>query len=667
MKSLLPALLLIPAGLAAQPHPDSLRKNAISEVIISSSVSLHESGATATSTLDSKTLEEKNYGQEASYLLRETPSITNTSDAGSYWGYSYFRLRGIDQTRINMTLDGVPLNEPEDQGVYFSNYPDFFNSVSRVQILRGVGESSYGTASYAGSISMTGPRLFDSTRTELGAGYGSFNSYRAYGEYNSGVKKHTGLYARVSQLHSDGYKEHSANTSASGFLSGGWFGDKHSFRFTAFGGDQRNQLAWLGAPMDSLKKNPRYNENGNECDHFRQAHMQLHHVYRIGQYRSISSCVYYNYLKGGYDFDLNNYLGLSSTSELYRYDFLSHFAGAYSTIDLSTIRYALKIGVQGNTYQRQHIGSVNTSGELYHNTGYKNEASVFIKSSSVFHRSTRWSFGVFEDLQFRYTDFQYRGWTTTPRLNWWLLSPKGGISMGDGRHSFYYSIGSAGREPTRNDLLLGSDELLADSAGQYVWLTDFTHEKVFDQELGWQYTRDSFQLRLNLYRMQFKNELVMNGAIGPNGLPLTFASEHSVRSGVELEWKWTLRSGIYLSNNTTYAYNRIHTRNVELAHVLSPALLSNQTIGWRNKKFYCSVTARYQSESWIDYANTTKLPAFFVIDANVGLQIKKIGLSVSGNNLTNARYYANGLVSNGTALYFLQAPINFFASATYTF
>lgn len=130
----------------------------------------------------------KSTGQELSFLLSETPSITNYSDAGSSQGYSYFRLRGIDQTRINMTLDGLRLNEPEDQGAYFSNYPDILNSVSKIQIQRGVWTSKNGVASYGGSVQLFSPNLADTTKKTFGLGYGSFNSLRVFGEYNSGIK-----------------------------------------------------------------------------------------------------------------------------------------------------------------------------------------------------------------------------------------------------------------------------------------------------------------------------------------------------------------------------------------------------------------------------------------------------------------------------------------------
>ena len=168
--------------------------------------------------ISGKELQAKSTGQEPSYLLAQTPSITVYSDAGSTQGYSYFRMRGIDQTRINISLDGVPLNEPEDQGAYFSNYPDIMNSVSKIQIQRGIGTSKNGVGSYAGSVQLFSPNLFDSTYTTVGFGYGSFNSHRVFAEYNSGVKNKKAFYVRASQIYSDGYKYHSSNNSQSVFM-----------------------------------------------------------------------------------------------------------------------------------------------------------------------------------------------------------------------------------------------------------------------------------------------------------------------------------------------------------------------------------------------------------------------------------------------------------------
>ena len=160
-------------------------------------------------------------GQEMSFILDKTPSIISQSDGGQPNGYTTFRMRGIDQTRVNMTLNGVPLNEPEDQGVYFSNYPNFAINIKSMQIQRGVGTSANGTASYGGSINFEGKSGVEKEATAQ-VGYGSFNTQRANVTYGSGIsKRNLAIYTGLSAYQSDGYKYNSGGKGYSAFLSGG--------------------------------------------------------------------------------------------------------------------------------------------------------------------------------------------------------------------------------------------------------------------------------------------------------------------------------------------------------------------------------------------------------------------------------------------------------------
>ena len=292
----------------------------------------------------SKDIKAKSTGQEPSFLLAETPSITNYSDAGNSQGYSYFRLRGIDQTRINMTLDGVPLNEPEDQGAYFSNYPDILNSVSKIQIQRGVGTSKNGVASYGGSVQLFSPNLTESTKTTFGLGYGSFNSLRVFGEYNSGIKNKKALYVRASQIYSAGYKYHSSNNSQSVFLSGGLFHKKSIWKLNFLLGHQQNDMAWLGVSDSLIAIDRRTNANSQqEKDRFFQTLTQLKNSWQIGKSSSLETSIYHTFLKGNYGFDFNNFLGLPSTEELYNYAFESNLVGFFSNYTFSKKQFNLNI------------------------------------------------------------------------------------------------------------------------------------------------------------------------------------------------------------------------------------------------------------------------------------------------------------------------------------
>ena len=613
--------------------------------------------------ISSKDLKTKSTGQEPSFLLSETPSITNYSDAGNSQGYSYFRLRGIDQTRINMTLDGVPLNEPEDQGAYFSNYPDILNSVSKIQIQRGVGTSKNGVASYGGSVQLFSPNLYDSTKTTFGLGYGSFNSLRAFGEYNSGVKSRKALYVRASQIYSDGYKYNSSNNSQSVYISSGLFYDKSTWKMNLLAGHQQNQLAWLGVSDSLISIDRQTNANKNERDQFTQCLAQLQNNWRPNNSSSVQSSVYYTFLKGNYDFNWNNFLGLPTTVELYNYAFQSNLIGFFSNYTFSKKHFNWTTGIHGNAYNRQHIGSEKTLGQLYKNTGYKNEASVFTKADYTFKRLT-----FFADIQYRYSSFDYQGTVALDKMQWNFINPKAGLSVEVKQNSVvYYSIGSTGREPTRNDIFGGNDDLLADSLGNAI-VSIKTPEYVVNHELGFRHQSSKLNFNMNLYYMDFKNEIVLDGKFGPNGLALTNKVEQSLRTGVELSVTYKISKHFSLINNSSFNYSRIKEQKEVFAPILTPPLIINQEVVYFYKGFLVAISGRYQDKSFIDFANTSTVNNYFLLNGRVSYEIRAFQFSVFVNNITNSKYVNNGYVDfDGSKKYFVQAPINFYASIKYSF
>ncbi|SNC66769.1 iron complex outermembrane recepter protein [Hymenobacter gelipurpurascens] len=601
-------------------------------------------------------------GQEPSFLLTElTPGVTAYSDAGSTQGYAYFRLRGIDQTRINTTLDGVPLNEPEDQGAYFSNYPDLFNSLSSVQIQRGVGTTQNGVASYGGSIQLFSSSLLDSARTTLGGGYGSFGSYRVYGECASGLQGRAALYVRASQLHSDGYKDHSANTSRSVYLSSGLFYDKTSWKLSVLAGQQRNQLAWLGVPDSVLRQNRRANANGRENDNFQQALVQLQNQWQPTPTAEVTTSVYATGLQGGYDFDLNTFLGLPATTELYRYNFRSGGLGGFSSYTRRSRRFTWTSGLHVSTYQRHHIGSEQTAGELYRNTGYKREGSLFSKLESRLGQFT-----AFADLQGRATTFRYAGSVALQPLTWRFLNPKAGLSFAaTDRTTLYYSLGRTGREPTRNDLFGGNDDLLADTDGQAL-VSNTRAEYVTDHEVGVRRQMPGLQLELNAYYMAFQNEIVLNGNLGPNGLALTDNVARSYRSGLEAVLNWQPTRQLAFRTNAALNRSRIREQAESFQPILTPGLLFNQEAVFQRGRWLVGATGHYQSRSYLNFANSAAISGYALLNARVQYTWRGWQLTVFGNNLTNTRYFNNGYVeADGTQKYFVPAPANFYVNVKF--
>lgn len=613
--------------------------------------------------IEMKTLEVKSVGQEPSFILMETPSITAYSDAGSTQSYSYFRMRGMDQTRINITLDGIPLNEPEDQGAYFSNYPDIFNSLDRVQIQRGIGTTKNGVASYAGSVQLFSPDLQNPSQTTFGIGYGSYNSLRAYAETQSGMVNNKAFYARLSEIYSDGYKHHSGNHSKSMFVSGAWFTDKAVWKVNIIAGHQQNDMAWLGVSDSLIRKDRRTNANTkDEKDEFTQAMIQLHNTYRLSENSLLQSAAYYTYLNGNYDFDINNYIGLPSTDEMYNYAFKSNLFGLYSNYIHSWKNVKWTTGIFANTYNRRHIGSEKTAGEDFRNTGYKKEVSVYTKIDYNFSKFT-----AYADIQYRHANFDYKGDVPLNKINWNFFNPKAGISYQPANNmEVYYSIGRIGREPTRTDMFGGNENLTVDENGKPEIVID-SPEYVVDNELGFRYRSRNFNLASNLYYMDFKDEIVLNGNFGPNGLALTNKVDKSYRAGAELSVSYQPVPMFTFINNSSYNHSRIKEQGEKFSPIFTPKFIVNQEVIWQKDNFDISLSARYQGKSYIDFANSETIGSYILLNARIGYTYKYMEWNAYVNNITNTKYYNNAYLDyDNTMKYFVQAPVNFYLSLKYT-
>ncbi len=609
--------------------------------------------------------EQLNTGQEPSYILSQlSPSITVYSDAGNTQGYSYIRLRGIDQTRINMTLNGVPLNEPEDQGAYFSNYPDFLNSISEIQIQRGVGLSQNGTASYGASMQFFSPGLSDSARASVGVGYGSFNSYRAFAEYQSGMRKNKAIYLRGTHLHSDGYKRHSGNTSQSLFYSGMLFGQKQLLKLTGFVGHQQNKMAWLGVSDSLIRTDRRFNANTNaEDDRFLQSLTMLEHKFFPDSRSTLSTTVYYNFLDGNYDFDYNNPLWSSDSPFLMNFAFRSHYSGIFSNFNTKIGNLDLSAGLQASFYTRSHTGSEPYLGVMYTNRGFKSDAAVFAKAIYKIG-----SFNIFADVQGRYNRFDFEGRTNDLGLNWKFLNPRTGLSWQASKNStLYYSIGSIGREPTRTDIFGGNDEPRFDSSFQLI--TFITKpESVIDQELGFRSSGKNWQVGANLFLMQFRNEIVLNGQFGPNALALNSAFARSLRSGIEIQGSYEPVNGLLFTNASSFNYSRIKDQGISFSPILTPMFIVNQSVAYTFKGFRIGLDARYQSSSYINFSNSVSLDDYLLLNAQLSYRIRGWEFRFLVNNLLNTNYYNQGYVDfDGLPKYFVTAPLNFYGMILFSF
>ena len=315
-------------------------------------------------------------GQEMSLILDKTPSITSSTDGGHPQGYTYFRLRGIDQTRVNMTINGFPLNEPEDQGVYFSNMPNFAKNIKSLQIQRGVGTSTNGTSSFAGSInfvSKTGAKEI----TEVEIDYGSFNTQRYNFSHETGYLGGEdiggSIYVNLSSFNTDGYKYNSGSKGWLGFAGASLFFPKSVSSFNIFVGNSNNKMSWFAVSEEDIKNDPRTNYNDpNDDDNFMQTMITLKHKMFFNTHNKAYIGFFYNTLDGDWDLSVGDQL---------TFKLKSHFYGFISNYNYNKGNTDINVGVSGNGYYRDHamIIQPDWNNHLYDNRGRKNELSGYFK------------------------------------------------------------------------------------------------------------------------------------------------------------------------------------------------------------------------------------------------------------------------------------------------
>lgn len=602
----------------------------------------------------------QNNGTELPFLINKLPAVTAYSDTGSNNGYSYYRIRGIDQTRVNVNFEGAPMNEPEDQGAYFSNFPDFFNSIDFLQIQKGIGLSKNGTASYGGSLQINAPNLHQRA-LEFGTDYGSYNAFRAYAKYTSGLIKNKAIHVRVSEIYNGGYKYNSTNHGQSAMISAGIFSPKSTWKFNTVIGNQNNDLAWLGVTKEQIDQDPRTNANRNEIDHFFQSFFQLSNQTKLGQNTTWQNAVHYTFLKGNYDFNLNNFIGLPEDAEIYNYGFQSNFGGFYSNLETKWNHLKIQSGLNANWYNRDHIFTEKQLGQLYENTGYKNDFSAFVKADYHWEKIK-----ISGSLQYRHAKFSYKGDAELTPLEWDFLNPKFGITYSlKPNQELYFSLGKVGREPTRNDIFAGNDNLSVDDHNQII-LGTTTPEYVTDYELGYRYFSNNLKISANLFYMKFKDEIVLNGQFGPNGIAITNKVDKSYRMGLELSADYKLNDNWMLSNNSSWMSSKIKQSTESFTPILTPKLIVNQEIKYVKNALQLQASYRYQATSFINFANDKKIPSYQLVNAAAFYNFTKWEVGILVNNIFNNIYFNHAYAeADGTAKYFVQMPRNFMISIKY--
>ncbi len=576
MVTLLGDKVVIEVSLEARVH--------MSEEFIVTAVRGSEQVPGASTTVQREELRSINLGQDLPFLLSVQPSVVHTSDAGTGVGYTGMRIRGVDQNRINVTINGIPLNDPESHAVYWVNMPDFAASIEEVQIQRGVGTSTNGAGAFGASVNIRTEQLNPKPYAHASMMGGSFNTMRTSVGFGSGLMENRFAFdGRFSRITSDGFIDRAFANLNSLYLSGGYYGKRTILKGVVMLGHERTYLAWSGIPSEVLDTNRTFNPLGiyygpdgevryydNEVDDYRQNHYQLHLIHRLSSQWNLNMALHATTGLGFYEGyktnrRLSNY-GLPNVvygndtirrSDLIQRKWLDNtFYGATWSLIRSAAQSELTIGGAANIYDGdhfgtlpwiQHPGEVDKDHEWYFNNGLKRDANTFVK---YLYRLTP-KLVLFGDAQVRYIDYVIDGFDddlrdVSQQHDYLFFNPKAGMSYRfNDRHESWFFSGIAHREPNRKNFTDAPEGELPRA------------ERLYNAEAGHRYGSQNIAVSANVYLMYYTDQLVLTGEINQVGAPIMTNVERSYRTGIELAAAWRPTSMITWEANATFSRNTI--------------------------------------------------------------------------------------------------------------
>ena len=603
------------------------------------------------------------------FILEKTsPSIYSQSDNGQGNGYSYLRMRGLDQTRINFNLNGIPLNEMEDQGIYFSNIPGFYNYLSSINVQRGVGTSKFGQTSIGGSVNMESK---DITKKDLEVNFlvrSSLPNDQFYNFYYSpGIDKNGFSYQIGGTcMKNEGFKEHSINDGGSVFYGLESVRKNNIFKFYGINGITHNQLAFNGISMDSLLI--KYNTNTNlitDKDTFHQNLFCFNWINFKGDVK-FNTSTYFNNVNGHYN-TLNTLFGVNS----YQYGAMTNMVYTNST------NSTFNIGLNTNIYKRYHFGYDNngyydypSNTKMYENYGYKEDAIAFVrvnqKSEDV---------DIFFDLQGRSVWFNTTN--SKMRYNWMFLNPKFGINFIKPNNNVYITLGFTQREPTRTDMtqdIIQKNSLSYGNPDNSIFLSQFKStlvpEKVTDVEVGNSFHNKIFNINCNFYLMTIENEFIATGQIDPySGFMNKKSVNSTFRSGIESDGKVLFdKLNIFYTLNYQYSqiFDSIYTKSIPF----NPNFISTFGLSIKENRVKVGLYEQYVSSMAMNYNNGVEQifsDPYQTLNAFFEYQYEKINIGFKLNNILNQKIYIPGGVSGTIPTYYVGQLQNWSINIRYKF
>ncbi len=636
--------------------------------------------------IDRSDIAKLNLGQDIPVLLNFTPSVVSFSDAGAGVGYTGLRIRGSDQTRINVTVNGIPLNDAESHGVFWVNKPDFASSVDNIQIQRGVGTSTNGAATFGASLNIQTDTHQEEAFAEVDNSFGSFNTNRHMVKVGTGlINNRWSVDARLSQITSDGFIDRASSDMRSYFLSGGYFGENHNFKLNIFSGSQQTYQAWEGVPEALLQTNRTFNPYtyDNQVDNYTQDHYQFIYTGNINPNWKANGALHYTYGRGYFEQfrendRLSNYalqpivIGeetIARTDIIRRRWLDNDFFGAVFSLNYISDdgRWDAVFGGGANRYDGDHFGEIiwmGTSGgtqirdRYYDNNAVKDDLNLYAKGTF---EATRGLF-LFADMQYRGIDYSIAGINNDLREvsgehQYRFFNPKLGFSYETEKgKTWYASYAVANREPVRRDF---TDSPILETP---------RHETLQNIEAGIRTQKGNLTYNANFFSMNYRDQLVLTGQLNDVGAYIRENVANSYRAGIELDGayrvsdKWTFGGNLALSRNkiaefTEYIddYAAPEFRQEVIVHTdtdiaFSPNVIAAAIIDYRPfKNFEISLLNKYVGDQFMDNTqnDNRKLNAFFTNDIRLNYSlrprfVKNLEFTVLVNNIFNQMYEPNG-------------------------
>ncbi len=711
------SFLLLAPTMAQQPRQSLAKRDSINQFTDSvrslpplevRSIRVSDNSPFAKTNISRANIAQVNYGQDLPFLVQNTPSVVVHSDAGTGVGYTGIRIRGTDGTRINVTLNGIPYNDAESSMTYLVNLPDFSSSVNSIQIQRGVGTSTNGAGAFGATMNLSTNDYKPNAFLTFNNSVGSFNSLKNNIQFGTGLLKNKFTFdGRLSKITTDGYMDRATSDLKSVFLSGTYWGDNSSLRLNVFSGKEKTYQAWYGVPEELMTTNRTYNPAGmekegtpydNQTDNYTQTHYQLFYNKEVHPFLKWSTALFLTKGRGYYEeykaaVNLNDY-GITSYGndpyDIIRRRWLQNsFYGQIASLSYEKGKNAIILGGGWSHYDGDHFGALpypniipsKTRYVYYSNEATKKDINIYAKWQ---YQLTK-KLNSFIDLQYRNVTHTMNGFDKTPDLvingKFGFFNPKAGLSYINGNTTYYTSIAVAHKEPNRDDFEVGITQ-------------QPKQEIMYDWETGINAKFTNFTWGVNIYYMQYKDQLVLTGKINDVGAYTRTNVPDSYRAGVELEATWKMNKQFSTSGNITFSKNKIakfteyfddydtyaqqaiQHENTDIT--LSPNTTTVHNLNWvPNEKWQLTFSSKYVSKQYLDNTQNESriLKAYFLNDLNTSFKLFNkqhwgATLQFYVINIFDKLYEPNGYtysyVSGGTTTtsnnYFPMAGRNFWLS-----